>query len=82
MQREKLCFFEEKLAFYRDLEEKDKSSNDMFEEAESTDEQQSAFLNEHNLKSLGSNYRVLKIEICLVKKKKEAKKLFSVFVSS
>ena len=58
--RDKVNFLEEKLSFYRELNENDRSSNR--DDAEAGDEQH----NEFNLKNMGSAYRMLKIEIDLV----------------
>jgi hypothetical protein len=62
--RDKLNFYEEKLSYYRELDDKDKSSNR--EEEEQDERNENSNSNENDLEDHGSTYRMLKVEIEMV----------------
>ena len=62
--RDKLNFYEEKLSYYRELNDKDKSTNR--EEEEQDERNENSNSNENDLEDRGSTYRMLKVEIEMV----------------
>ena len=63
--RDKITFYEEKLNYYREMNEREKSSNRNCE-GDQVDKTEQASENNEN-EDMGSTYRMLKIEIDMVK---------------
>lgn len=65
--RDKITFYEEKLNYYREINEREKSSNRNCEGDQVDKTEQASENNENDLEDTGSTYRMLKIEIDMVK---------------
>ncbi len=64
--RDKISFYEEKLSYYREMNEREKSSNRNCEGDQVDKTEQASENNENDLEDMGSTYRMLKIEIDMV----------------